>query len=142
MNKNDYAFHWRAKLSDGSVIKQFDDDGEHSFKEVQDNEDVLMYFWLELQHSPEPLSIGVNLTDGTFNINDFEINPLLGDVEWREFKPDLRIINFRRVRQNFGIDGEFGNSQIDYFIGWQTIRDGKNFKKLLKIGADGKFGMS
>lgn len=139
-----YAFHWRAEFTDGSVLKQFEDDGTpHSFAEVQDREDDLVYFWLELQDTPSPLNIGVSLVDGKFNVNEFEIESLHDDsYPWVRHNPKFRVINFRRVRQHFNEQMYETTRDTDYFIGWQITHEGKNYKKLLKIGADGTFGMS
>lgn len=143
MGPQDYAFHWNAELTDGTIIRQFDSEGkEHSFSEVQDKEDSLVYFWLELQESPEPLKVGVSLVDGCFNINDFVIHPLKDDKPWVHLKPEFRVINFRRIRQHFDGELEFKNLDMDYFIGWQTTYDGKNYKKLLAIDSQGNWWMS
>lgn len=138
-----YAFHWKAKLTDGTIISQFEDDGSvHSFTDVQDKEDSLIYFWLELQNSPEPFNVGVSLVNGSFNINEFVIHSLKDDYPWELIHTDFRIIHFRRIRKHFteGV-GQTGD-ECEYFIGWQTTHEGKNYKKLLKIGSDGTFGLS
>lgn len=136
------GFHWRAEFTDGTIVKQYDDDGTpHKFQEVQDREDSLVYFWLELMDAPNTTVIGVDLTDGSFNINDFVINPLKDDEPWAAFGPEFRVINFRRVRKHMNTLGEQWED-MDYFIGWQTTHQGKNYKKLMKIGFDGTFSMS
>lgn len=141
--KEDFIFHWRAKLTDGTIISQFDEDGnERSFREVQEREDELVYFYLELQNSHEPFNVGVDLVDGAINFNDFTIRPMKGDISWGEFNPEFRVVNFRRVRRHFTVYGDVGTPEIDYFIGWQTTHEGKNYQKLLKIGSDGSFAMN
>lgn len=141
-NQDDYAFHWRAKFTDGTILKQFDEDGTaHSFVEVQAKEDALVFFWLEAVDSPDPFSIGVSLTDGAFNINEFVINALREDKPWSIYNPEFRIINFRRVREHFTLDEPRGHD-VDYFIGWQVTHDGKNYKKLLCFNSNGEWWMS
>lgn len=137
-----YAFHWRAQFTDGSTLKQFDENGEHGFGEIQDKEDALTSFWLDFQNNNYSVSIGVDLTDGSFNINDFTIEPMLDDVKWKDLNVDFRVIYFRRNRRHYTAEMLPLGHDIDYFIGWQTTYEGKNYKRILKIGADGTIGMS
>lgn len=146
VTKDDLIFHWRAEFTDGSVLRQFDENGEHSFKEVQDRESSLKYFYLELQNSADPVLIGVSLVDGSFNIGDMIIKSMKDDYDWVLYKPHFRVINFRRVRHHSTLMGDALHPNpipdIDYFIGWQLVHEDKNYKKLLRIGSDGSFGMS
>lgn len=142
-NKDVLLFHWHAKFTDGSVIHQFDENGEHGFKEVQDKEESLVYFWLEYQGpGNEPFIVGVDLMTGSFNINEFVLDSLKEDVDWELLKPELRVINFRRVRHHFNESFQELGMDIDYFIGWQTTHEGKNYKKLLRVRPDLTFAVS
>lgn len=142
-NPGDYTFHWRAQLTDGTVLKQFRSDGtETPFSEVQLNEEYLINFWLELQDGPSTFNIGVNLVDGSFNINEFVILPLKDDKPWKNYNPDFRLINFRRIREHFFINGKVNGVDMDYFLGWQVTHEGKNYKKLLCLDSEGNWWMS
>lgn len=142
-NKDIYIFHWHAKLTDGTIIHQFDETGEHSFKEVQERQDDLVYFWLEYTGpGNEPFIVGVDLVNGSFNINDFVLDCLKEDSDWTPLNPELRVINFRRIRHHFNQSFEETGMDIDYFIGWQTTFEGKNYKKLLRVRPDLSFAVS
>lgn len=116
--------NWTAILEDGTTIPQFYEDGkEVSFKTVQENESKLIVFSL----SNEKEFYSVNIEKGFFSIN--------GQKLYFGIEGKYRLIYFKRRRSNFSIGAiaSITEEEPEYWIGWQTTIEGKNYKRMLKI---------
>ena len=119
-------FEWSAKLSNSTIIKEHDKEGnEHLFKEVLDviNElEVLTLSWDKKYAS-------VNFKNGHFNINGEDIS--FKDISDR--KERYRPIYFKRVRQVISTGTSNPNENIKYHIGYQITINDKNYQRILKV---------
>jgi len=119
---------WRAVLKNNSLINQFDNGIEKSFREVLDKEDLVVSF--ELFNDDE--SYVVYLQDGGFKI---------GDILIPVFNPggqEYRLIYFKSRVLHFGPSG--AEEETEYFLGWQVTYDERNYKLMLNIKNDGRVG--
>lgn len=138
-------FAWVARFSDGTVLKQFEDSvgqgSEVGFKAVLDKQDALEVF--ELVGSKAGIRVSVDLVRGTVcshHIDDAEV--VEPDMDMlRQDKYQYRLIYFRRVSRNFNSKfQEIGEPSVAYFLGFQyTDENGKNHKRLMRIGNNGQF---
>ena len=91
-----------------------------AFFDVMDKD--LKKFWLE----GEGHKYLVDLVDG-----HFEIDGLPFRMHEEELK-DFRIIYYRRITVNLQGTSEIGR-EVEFCLGWQTTKDGKNYKQILTI---------
>lgn len=90
---------------------------------------------------------GVNLRDGSFNLNGLTLQFDLGVKIFEDGHTErlvaekFSLIYFRRIKTDFLSLGEQVTS-IRYCIGWQTNIDGKNYQRLVFIDAEGKIIIS
>ena len=114
--KKELSFYWIAEFDDGSIIKQFTEDGEEVlYKEVLDNYNNLAYF---------------SITD---DVDTYTVDL----VKWKLFTPDKiykskganpKLIYFRRnqVRMNMGPVQEILPPRVYHHIGIDT--DGEDIE--------------
>jgi len=109
---------WIARYRDGTGLRQFNpDSSENLFKDI--NQEKLVEFSL----IDEDIIYSVSLEDGIFNINGLKLG-------FDEISKDnnLRLIYFKRVKQNMGSFGAESSIEITYNIGYQTNVRGKKLK--------------
>ena len=118
---------WEAVYKDGSTLKQFEENKEKLFKDI-DQEKLGAFI---LRGDPE---IAVNTAVGIFFLNGIPL--AIPDVSYKE-DLDYRLIYFKRVRKVMGSGGGVtGGDTETFFIGFQTTVDGKNHKYMLsKLGS-------
>ena len=133
---------WLAMFRDGTLLHQFDDEGqtrEHRFQEVLDRQDMLHTFCLlnlktgsvyhvDLEHG----RIRVSRPGSRVTEPEAEVE---GDPSRR-----YRLMYFRRVTQRMTGDRYIESaegSSTSYFLGVQyTAPDGSTVRRLLQITAD------
>jgi len=123
--------HWLAQFSDGSQLKQFDDDKENLFRAVLDRQNDLVKF--TLFHIEKSLCLTLDLKLGIIYINNIQMPQpeLLSNVDDRNRK---RLIYFRRITKEITQTGNLLNTTVLYFLGFQyNDKTGKNFKKVIQI---------
>ena len=125
------TFYWMAEFKDG-VIFQFEDGKEHKFQEVKDRMNELEFF--HLYHKKLDLRFIVDLKRGLIKFNDCE-EPIVV-----ELKENIRLIYFRRVKIQIGENDLKEKSRvINYHLGLQYLKDGKNMKIILIIDEKGSW---
>jgi len=130
-------FTWEARFSDGSVIKQYENDTENNFKSVLDKEKDLVEFKL-VNDNKEFYSF--NKLTGEINSNG-EVKKFYDENknELTNQKHDYRLIYFRRVTRQFNMGmpnvqlPETTWTVINFFLGWQITLNEKNIKKMIEI---------
>jgi len=134
MIETELNFLWKATFDDDSVVSQFNSDGtENKFKIVQDKFDDLTYF--ELRSTLNKTIINVDLINGFIILNDYKFD-IPEDI--KKQKHNIRLIYFRRSKNDINIKGEVLLQTISYFIGYQyNDLQGKNRKVLVNIDQDG-----
>ena len=134
MIKTELNFLWKATFEDDSTVSQFNEDGtENKFKIVQDKFDDLTYF--ELRNIVNNSIINVDLINGFIILNNYKFN-IPEDI--KKQKHNIRLIYFRRSKNDINIKGEVLLQTISYFIGYQyNDLQGKNRKVLVNIDQDG-----
>jgi len=134
MIKTELNFLWKATFEDDSTVSQFNEDGtENKFKIVQDKFDDLTYF--ELRNIVNNSIINVDLINGFIILNNYKFN-IPEDI--KKQKHNIRLIYFRRSKNDINIKGEVLLQTISYFIGYQyNDLQGKNCKVLVNIDQDG-----
>ena len=134
MIETELNFLWKATFDDDSVVSQFNSDGtENKFKIVQDKFDDLTYF--ELRNIVNNSIINVDLINGFIILNNYKFN-IPEDI--KKQKHNIRLIYFRRSKNDINIKGEVLLQTISYFIGYQyNDLQGKNRKVLVNIDQDG-----
>jgi len=125
------SFYWMAEFNNG-VIFQFEDGKEHKFQEVKDRMNELEFF--HLYHKKLDLRFIVDLKRGLIKFNDCE-EPIVV-----ELKENIRLIYFRRVKIQIGENDLKEKSRvINYHLGLQYLKDGKNMKIILIIDEKGSW---
>uniref|UniRef100_A0A6H1ZNV9 Uncharacterized protein n=2 Tax=viral metagenome TaxID=1070528 RepID=A0A6H1ZNV9_9ZZZZ len=121
---------WECAFKDGTTINQFDETGfETTFKKVQENIDKVSVFKLVGDGN----SYSVSLSKGSISINNTIIN-FFEDYEDKIF----RLIFFKRR-----LTALYTTSiETDYFLGFQSTVDGKNFKNILRITKEKNYLLS
>lgn len=118
------------------TYRQPSSDPSQGFKKVLDYEKngELVSFFLE-----EPVqrkAIGVNLQTGNFIFSFvYNYHPA---PEIIDFKPNYRLINFRRKHRDLGTGGYNYDSGIilsHYILGWQTTVNDENIQRMMFIDA-------
>jgi len=140
-------FIWVAEFNDGKVLVQYEDPKtqlvEHAFKEILDRQDDLVRFALMGVASGKIYF--VNLRNGTMGVTTSGSGELAPDDDMlSDESRRYRLIYFRRVHRDFTYDlRDLGVSKTVYFMGFQfNDRDGKNHKRFMKIGIDGRLIIS
>ena len=128
-------FQWEAIFRDGIIIPQFEEDKEHLFSEVKEKFSDLVLF--KIKHINLPLEIAVDLTRGLLFYNlgqPMELYEALGNVDedYIKEKKDIRLIFFRRHKQDLNSNLEEIKHEITYFIGYQYL-DSENHNKKVNI---------
>jgi hypothetical protein len=125
------TFYWMAEFKNG-VIFQFEDGKEHKFQEVLDRINELEFF--HLYHKKLDLRFIVDLKKGLIKFNDID------EPEIVEGKENIRLIYFRRVSISIGEkDLKEQIKTIEYHLGFQYLKDGKNMKTILIIDKNGNW---
>lgn len=109
----DVEYFWMAKLKDGKILSQYDENGGHLFKEV-----------LKEQENGNLDSIG------WFSAFPFK-QPVI-----QKLQDGQRAILFIRHKKSIGKDGT--THERIYAIGWQATIKGKNVKHISFIYPDGR----
>jgi hypothetical protein len=131
---NSLSFYWNAIFKDGTHIFQFDKNGiEHQFREVQEKFNDLVYFNLTNNNGK---MFSVNLTNGLIGYNRLEF-PY---IETEQKKENCRLVFFRRHKVEIGTqDLKEKSHTIEYHLGLQWLKDGKNQKIILIIDEQGNW---
>jgi len=133
MSTTPLKLHWLATFTDGSQLKQFNNDKENLFRQVLNKQNDLRYF--SLYHTQKDLKFSVDLKLGIIYINKQQIPEaeLLFNSNRRN-----RLIYFRRITHELTVFGQITDTKIIYFLGFQYNNlAGKNFKKLIQIDDEG-----
>jgi len=128
---NPLSFTWKAVFSDGSIIEQFENDVENRFQLVKDKFNDLILF--SLVNKDYSQCFTVDLTHGLIFFN----NHL--SVENKEIKDNIRLVFFRRHTVELNQVGKETNHKIEYHLGFQYLKDGKNQKIILIIDEKGNW---
>ena len=139
---------WFAFMSNGDVIRQFEDAEqkvEHRFQEVLDRSNELTAFCLVNIHSDRVYA--VDLERGSIQIYTEKPRHKAEQEVLGAVGPKYRLINFRRIERDMTWNGgplkEKGACRIQYFLGYQyTEADGRNFKKLIQISKEDEVHMT
>jgi len=130
-NMDSLSFYWMAEFDNG-VIFQFENGKEHRFQEVLDRINELEFF--HLYHREKDIRFIVDLQKGLIKFND------CGEPNIVEKKENIRLIYFRRRKIEIGTqDLKEKSHTIQYHLGFQYIKDGKNQKIILIIDEVGNF---
>lgn len=123
-----------ARFEDGHVIRQDHSDasltgGANTFSDVlkyMEETSPLVFF--ELFNHDKSYVMGVDLTDGHFEING---QTFFMEVPRREELRDYRVIYFKRSQLHFGVGlDEPQGAGVGYVLGWQANRlDGSNVQR-------------
>lgn len=127
--------HWLAQFSDGSQLKQFDNDKENLFRAVLDRQNDLVKFILF--HTEKSLCLTLDLKLGVIYINNVQMPQpeLLSNTDDRNRK---RLIYFRKVIKEITQTGKTLNTTVLYFLGYQwNDKSGNNRKRLIQISENG-----
>lgn len=125
---------FEAHLSDGTVIQQTPQDvsriepGRSAFYDVQQRIADIKYFGLFSENA----TYLVDLTDGHFEIDGkpFHVrDPQMPVQEGTIY----RLIYFRRHQVHFNLGLEEIGHDIQFFLGWQTTIDGKNYQQTIVV---------
>ncbi len=129
------SFLWTAIFSDGTKIKQFNEDGsENRFQLIKDKFDSLQYFILE--DKEKSIQFIADLKKGLISttFNNTEKQESIGN------KNNLRLIFFRRHTITMTESGNQQSHTIVYHLGLQWNDNlGNNQKIILKIDSEGNF---
>jgi len=120
-------YNWEA-LVNNELVKQIEQiDG---LSEEQRNK-TTMFQWIDYDTERK---VGVDLTDGSFFINDQILHAGEDDVRDLSDRGDYRIIYATR---HTIIGGGDDPSNYLYLVGWQVTDEGKNKKRILYIYPSG-----
>jgi len=126
-----YCYNWEAIFEDNSIIKQFNNETENSFKEVILKKEQLVEFRLISTDGLNRI-FSVNLKTGEFNLNGTKIESSLVLSEYKNVSP----IFWRRNK--IILLGEKNTpTQVGFIIGWQVNVEGKNYQHQFMIKPDG-----
>ena len=117
---------WQAIYSNNTCLNQFKGEKEVLFKEIE--QDKL----IEFKISKEDNFIIVNLTNGTFNLN----NNTLEIPELSHSPEKYRLIYFRRNTVNIGVGVDIQTHTIEHFIGYQITINDKNKQAMISVKND------
>ena len=130
---NSLSFSWRARFKNNSELNQFENGKENLFQLVKDRFTELSYFYLISKDNLQCFT--VDLLHGLiFYNNHQEI-----DYNQLEKKENCRLIFFRRHQIKMSINGKEKSHTIEYHLGFQWLKDGKNQKIILIIDEEGNF---
>jgi hypothetical protein len=127
------SFYWMAEFNNG-VIFQFDETGEHRFKEVLNRINELEFF--HLYHKEKNIRFIVDLKKGFIKYNNFlELNEI-------EKKENIRLIYFRRHKVEISEKNIEKSHSIEYHIGFQyNDKLGNNRQIVLIIDSEGNWSL-
>ena len=128
---SDLIFTWKAIFSDGSIIEQFENDVENRFQLVKDKFDDLILF--SLVNKDYSQCFTVDLTHGLIFFNTILFKDKI------ENKENCRLIYFRRHTVELNQSGKELGHSIEYHLGFQYLKDGKNQKIILIIDEKGNW---
>ena len=134
-SRESLTFHWKALFKDGNFINQFDEDGEHKFKEIKDKFNGLHFFYLFNKNNLKEKFI-VDLENGFIYKN--EINSF---IQEEEIKTNIRLIYFRRHKVEIGEkDLKEKSHNITYHLGFQyNDKNGNNKQIVFQIDENGNW---
>lgn len=123
-------YRWQAILIDGSVINQFEDEIENTFKVVLDNKDKLKIFQLVSQDGQNRV-YGIDMTTGQFNLNGLIIKSINSEKQ----EP----IYWKRTHVIYSSEtGGQPPKSVGYIIGHQVNIEGKNYQQQFMITPSGE----
>jgi len=126
------SFIWIALFKDSSKIEQFNEDGtENKFKLIQDKFNDLAYFNLTDRKGH---MFTVDLINGRIGYNYLPL-PYLEKSE----KENCRLVYFRRHKVEITEKMMEKSHTIEYHLGFQYLKDGKNQKIILIIDNNGNW---
>jgi hypothetical protein len=136
-NRFDFDYYWIAKRKDGSSLFQFENSEnsdclvENMFSEIDRNPEKFKSFSLISTNSENIFS--VDLETGDFKLNGVNYKNNI-DIQGNQ----LRCVYWRRKVITLNLIDSSESVRIGcYFLGWQTTINNHNYKKILKIFADG-----
>jgi len=130
--KSPLTFSWIAIFSDGSKIEQFENNNEHSFQEVQNKINELVYFNLT---DKQGHLFSVNVVQGLIGYNDL----VFSYREVKEKKENVRLIFFRRHKVEITENNIEKSHNIEYHLGFQYNQNEYNRQIVLIIDSQGSW---
>lgn len=147
------AYEWIAKYSDGTELKQYDDEKGHVHHFGHIDQDKIVGFTLVSNYEPRT-EIAIDLLDGIFSVNGRKIPYLkLGDtqiplgllIEGRSVTSSwgnkAKLIYLRHVKRDFKLGEGVMDVKIIYELGWEANVDGEQMKKTIHISDHGRIGI-
>jgi hypothetical protein len=127
------SFYWLAEFNNG-VIFQFDESGEHKFREVLNRINELEFFYL--YHKKKSLRFIVDLKKGFIKFNDISEPTEVGKKE------NIRLIYFRRHKIEITENCIEKLHNITYYLGFQyNDKLGNNQKIIFQIDEIGNWSV-
>jgi hypothetical protein len=131
-HKYDVNWEWIAEYQDGSILNEdFYSEDPKNYGHI--DHERLVWLWLVPVGQRQMRRFGVNLKTGMFLINGVEVHTALPEGE-------RRLINFKRVQQQFGPDAQPASCR--HGIGFQVTIDDVNYQQFMLIDPDGKITIS
>jgi len=147
------AYEWIAKYSDGSQLKQYDDEKGLVYHFGHIDQDKIAEFVLVSNYEPRT-EISINLLDGIFSINGRKVPyirigktqvPLGLLIENRSVTSSwgnkTKLIYLRHVRRDFNMSAGTMTATIFYELGWEANIDGKQVKKTIHLSDHGRIAI-
>jgi hypothetical protein len=138
--RNELKYEWVAEYSDGTNLKQFDEESntEYNFGDI-DQERLVE---LKLVHKEKDITYSVNVQNGLFSINGVVTREVEGKPLGIEVTSQVKPIMFRRVkRQINALDPSQSRVVIMYFLGWKELIDGNYQEFGIQIFENGTFAL-
>jgi hypothetical protein len=127
------SFYWLAEFNNG-VIFQFDESGEHKFREVLNRINELEFFYL--YHKKKSLRFIVDLKKGFIKFNDISEPTEVGKKE------NIRLIYFRRHKIEITENCIEKLHNITHYLGFQyNDKLGNNQKIIFQIDEIGNWSV-
>ena len=125
-------YKWQTIQKDGTELKQ---NGRGGLTE-EERKNCKIFSWVNEKTGHK---VSVDLTTGSFKINEQVLLPSRGDLEVLSGRNDIeyRLVYATRHFLAFG-DKSPEHSVGAYIIGWQATLEGKNIKRLLYIKPSGE----
>jgi hypothetical protein len=112
-------YEWKAIYNDGTYLKQYDNK-ENLFKDI--NQDKLTDFHLIDKETNAVISVFLDIA--VFGLNGLILE---NELSYQNLK--YKLIFFTRRKKVLGN----GNNSNDLFLGFQTVKNGINYKVMIKI---------
>lgn len=151
--RQELAYEFVAKYSDGTLLKQYDEENGsvHHFGHIA--QDKIVEFILVSKFKPTT-EISVNLITGLFSINGKKVLYLQGKntkiplgllIENRSvissWGNKAKLIYTRHIRRDFNMGTGTTQTTILYELGWEADVDGKREKHTIVLQEGGRFAI-